>query len=127
MKNESFSLQARYNSFGYAFKGLKLLFSSEHNARIHLLITAFTIAACVFLKPTQLELIAVIFCIGLVFITELINTAIEKMADFVEPEHDERIGPIKDLAAAAVLVAALVSVAVGLLVFVPKLRPILNL
>ena len=121
MKNESFSLQARFNSFGYAIKGLKLLFASEHNARIHLLVTVISIGACVLLKPSSLELIAVIFCVGLVFITELINTAIEKIADFVEPEHNEKIGAIKDLSAAAVLVAALVSVAVGLIIFLPKL------
>ena len=62
--------------------------------------------------------------IGFVFAMELINSAIENLADVISPDKDDRIKRIKDLAAAAVLFSAFISVVVGLIIFLPK---ILNL
>ena len=108
-------------SFRYAFDGLKTLFSEEHNAWIHLVATIVVITAGLLLKINRFEWIAIGFCIGLVFILELINSAIERLSDVVLPEKNESIKKVKDLAAAAVLFGAIISVVVGLLIFLPKL------
>ena len=67
------------------------------------------------------ELLALVFAIGFVWVAEMFNTCIERMLDFVSPERHPEIKFIKDLAAGAVLVAALVSVIVAIVVFIPKL------
>ena len=63
--------------------------------------------------------------IGMVFAAEIFNSSVERIADFLTTEHDERIGKIKDLAAAAVLVCAITAVAVALFIFVPKVVALL--
>ncbi|MBU0696808.1 MAG: diacylglycerol kinase family protein [Bacteroidetes bacterium] len=121
MTNKKFSLLDRIKSFPYAFNGLKILFKEEHNARVHLFIAIFAILAGFILKISAIEWVAVILVIGLVFITEIINTSIENIADFISPEKHPKIKVIKDLAAAAVILSAIVSVMIGLLIFLPKL------
>lgn len=116
-----FSIKSRIKSFGYAINGLKHMFHTEHNARIHGVLAVLVFILCLILKPCTYELIAIVFCIALVFITELLNTAIEKLADYVEPEWSDAVGMVKDLAAAAVLLAAIASLIIGAIIFVPKL------
>jgi diacylglycerol kinase len=121
MKTEKpFSVLTRLKSFVYAFNGLRVLFQEEHNARIHVLAAVGVVVASIAFRISALEWIAVVFAIGLVFIMEIVNTVVENLADFIAPERNERIGRIKDLSAAAVLVGALASFAVGLIVFLPK-------
>lgn len=121
MKKTQFSIQKRLLSFKYAFNGLFILIKEEHNARIHLLAAVFPIALSLILQITKLEWLAIILCIGLVITTEIINSAIENLCDFVSPEKHEMIKRIKDLSAAAVLVAAIIAVFIGAVVFIPKL------
>nr|MBC7613131.1 diacylglycerol kinase family protein [Pseudopedobacter sp.] len=121
MTNKKFSLLDRIKSFSYAFNGLKILFKEEHNARVHLFIAILAILAGLILKISAIEWVAVILVIGLVFITEIINTSIENIADFISTERHPKIKVIKDLAAAAVILSAIVSVIIGLLIFLPKL------
>lgn len=121
MIQQKFSLRKRLNSFKYAFNGLRILFNEEHNARIHLLATLLVIFLGFFYKISNLEWVSILLSIGLVFSMEIINTAIENLADFVSPERNEKIKKVKDLAAAGVLVSAVVALFVGLLIFVPKL------
>ena len=73
------------------------------------------------LKINSKEWSLIIIAIGIVFITELLNTAIEKLSDFVEPEWNDMIGEIKDYGAAAVLTAAIVSFILGSIVFLPRI------
>lgn len=111
----------RLQSFGYAFKGIYLLVTSETNSSIQLLVAiVVTIAGFVF-KISTTEWIAQIFAIALVMSLEGINTAIEKIVDFVHPEHHQKIGHIKDIAAGAVLIAALAAITIGGLIYLPKL------
>lgn len=121
MQHSQFSLSKRLKSFTYAFNGLRILIKEDHNARIHLFATIVVIAAGFFFEISLLEWIAVSFAIGFVIVLEIVNSAIESIADFISPAHDERIKKIKDLAAAAVLVAAITAVVVGVIVFLPKL------
>ncbi|MEE1203148.1 MAG: diacylglycerol kinase family protein, partial [Bacteroidales bacterium] len=68
-----------------------------------------------------LEWTVVVICIAMVISAEIINSSLERMADFVQPEKDNRIKEIKDLGAAAVLVCAIASVIVGIIIFLPKI------
>jgi diacylglycerol kinase len=121
MKQSTFSIQKRFKSFGYAFKGLSILIREEHNAGIHLIAAISVMIAGFFLRISTMEWIGVVLAIGLVITLEIINSVIENIADFVSPEKNEMIGKIKDLSAAGVLVGAITSLIVGLIVFVPKL------
>jgi diacylglycerol kinase len=121
MKNKAFSISKRLKSFVFAFNGLKILFSEEHNARLHLIAAILVISASIFYKLNTYEWIAVIFSIGIVFIAEIFNTAIENIADFLTTEKNEKIKIIKDLSAAAVLISALTSFTIGLIIFLPKI------
>ena len=79
-----------------------------------------TIAGFYF-KLSTWEWVAQTFAIGLVLACEGLNTAIEKLCDFIKPEKDARIGRIKDIAAGGVTFAALAAVIVGLIIYLPKL------
>jgi len=125
---KKFSFLDRIKSFKYAFTGFSNLFKNEHNARVHLVLTLVVILLGVLLKINSIEWSLIVMAIGIVFIAELLNTAIEKLADFVEPNTNKTIGEIKDYGAAAVLTAALVSIVLGSIVFIPKLiQLVLNL
>ena len=119
-KKENFSIKKRLQSFRFAIKGIKNLIINEHNARIHLTALLVVIGLGLFLKLELMEWVAITIVSGIVILTELINTAIENLADIVEPKWNEKIGKIKDYSAGAVLVAAIVSVIVGGIIFIPK-------
>ncbi len=118
---KKFSIKERIKSFGYAFAGMRTLFLEEHNAYLHVLGMVVAIGMGLFLGLSRLEWVAIVICIGSVFAMELLNSSIEALADHVNPEYHNQIKKVKDLAAAAVLVVAMMSVVVGLLVFLPKL------
>ncbi|MCG6187723.1 diacylglycerol kinase family protein [Maribellus maritimus] len=121
MKNhKKFSFPGRIQSFVYAFRGLKIFAKEEHNFRIHLLATILVIVSGLFAQLSCFEWLALIFAIAFVIITEILNTAVENLADFVSPGQNEKIGKVKDIAAAAVLVAAIVAVTTGGFIFLPR-------
>jgi diacylglycerol kinase (ATP) len=120
-KDKPFSFRARARSFKYAFDGIINFFKAEHNALIHLLATIIVLTLAILLRVSELEMIALILAIGFVWVAELLNTAIEKIMDFISTEQHPNIKFIKDISAAAVLVSACVAIAVGCFVFIPKL------
>ena len=126
-KKENFSIKKRLKSFRFAIKGIKNLIINEHNARIHLTALLVVIGLGLFLKLELMEWVAITIVSGIVMLTELINTAIENLADIVEPKWNEKIGKIKDYSAGAVLVAAIVSVIVGGIIFIPKFLALFKL
>jgi diacylglycerol kinase (ATP) len=119
-KNKIFSLKERSKSFKYAFDGVKTFFREEHNARIHLAATIAVIGLSFIFPVSRMEAIALTFAAGFVWIAEIFNTAIEKMADFISTEKSPAIKTIKDLSAAAVLIAALIAVITACFIFIPK-------
>lgn len=121
MEQEKFSVKKRIKSFSYAFAGLKVLFKEEHNARIHAVATLLVVAAGILFRITAREWIAVVLCIGMVISAEAVNSSIERCADFVKQERDDRKRDIKDLGAAAVLVCAIAAAVVGCIIFIPYL------
>lgn len=117
--NKRFSLIERVKSFGYAIKGIKAVFWAEHNFRIHLLATVIVIGLGLYFNIESSEWLWLILAIALVLVSETFNTALEKLVDLAEPDHDPLAGKIKDIAAGAVLVAAVASLAIGIIVFWP--------
>lgn len=114
-------LAARVRSFGYAIKGIMTLVGTQPHARLHLLATIVVVAAAWTVRLRRWEWVAILLCIGMVWMAEALNTAIEFLADEVTLERRERIGKAKDVAAGGVLIAALVSITVALLVFMNHL------
>lgn len=125
MKNKKFSITKRLKSFVFAFNGLKILFKEEHNSRIHLIATIIVIFVSIFFELNTFEWIAIIFSIGLALSAEIINTAIENIANFLTIENNNKIKIIKDLSAAAVLISALTAFTIGLIIFLPKIKTII--
>ena len=91
MKQQGFSIHKRFKSFVYAFNGLKILINEEHNSRIHLVAAIVVVIAGYFFKLSALEWMAVVFANGLVIVLEIINSAIENMADFISPGINDQI------------------------------------
>lgn len=107
-------------SFKFAFQGIQNLVKSENNARFHLLVTIIIIPIGVFLGLASIEWAIILTQIGLVWAAEAFNTAIEKLCDYVSPQHQVLIGKVKDLAAAGVLFVTIVAITVGLIIFGSK-------
>ena len=116
-----FSLVARARGFGYAWRGLVYLATTQHNAWIHLAVAALVIAAAVHFRIDRWELAWLILAIGLVLAAEAMNTAVEVLADTLAPDFNPGIGRAKDVAAGAVLILALTAALIGILVFLPHL------
>lgn len=108
-------------SFKYAFAGVRALFRSENNARVHFLAAVAAVFLGTILKLTAVEWALVALCIGGVWGAEAFNTALEKLCDLVSPDIHPQIKAVKDLAAAGVLLLVLGAVVVGIVVFIPKL------
>ena len=121
MKSNKFSMKSQLGSFRFAFKGLSSLLKNEHNSRIHLVAALFSITMGIILKLNPIEWSLLIIVIGAVFITELINSSLESLADLIDPDRNEMIMKAKDYSAAAVLISAIVAVIAGGLIFIPKL------
>jgi diacylglycerol kinase len=120
MTPNKFSLKSRLGSFRFAVNGLLLLLKNEHNSRIHLLAAIIAIVMGIIMKIDHYEWSLLIIVIGAVFLTELLNSSIESLADLIDPEFNELIMRAKDYSAAAVLMSAIVAIVVGGLIFIPK-------
>lgn len=115
-------LKARIQSFRHAFQGIATLISTQAHARLHLLATVIVIGAGIRLHLRRWEWVAVLLCIGMIWLGEALNTALEFLADEVTMERRELIGKAKDVAAGGVLIASLTAVAVAGMVFLNHLR-----
>ena len=108
-------------AFACAFCGVGESMSTQRNFKVHIAFAAAAVIAAWALGITPIEWIAVVGCIGAVFALETLNTGIEAVVDLVSPEWNRLAKTAKDCAAGAVLVAALTSVIVGCIVFIPRL------
>jgi len=102
-----------------AFQGIWTLIHNERNFRFHLLATLTVIIACFFFNVEKSEWLAVFLCIGLVLSVEALNTSIEYICDLVYPERHPKVKMIKDVSAAAVLLAAIIALITGCIIFIP--------
>ncbi len=114
-------IKKRLASFRYAIQGIALLLKETPNAHIHFFAAILAIILGVLFGISVAEWLAVLIVIGLVFALEAINTSIETLADFACKERNESIKKVKDLAAAGVLLASIAALAVGVVIFLPKI------
>ena len=108
-------------SFKYAIQGFKIAFLNEFKIRLHSAIVVVVVIGGLLLNLSILEWISVVISMGIVLITELINTSIETLSDTLHPDVSEGIKNTKDIAASAVLIASTTALVIGLIVFIPYL------
>lgn len=116
-----FSIRERLKSFVYAAKGIAHLCKTEHNFRIHLAATVLVIGLGAWFGLSRTEWLWLVLAIGFVLVAEAFNSAIERLVDLKQPDHDPKAGLIKDLAAGAVLLAAITAAFIGGIIFWPYL------
>ena len=104
----------------YALRGIGFMLQ-ERNARLLLAVTVAVVAGASWLGLSRLEWCAALAALALVWIAETLNTAVERLTDLVSPEYHPLAGKVKDVAAAAVLMAMLAAISIGLVVFGPRL------
>ncbi len=105
---------------GFALKGAIKLITTEHSVMVQSSLAVALIVAGFYFNISHTEWMFQTLAIGLVLSIEGLNTAVEKVADFIHPEFHERIGFIKDIAAGAVFFAAMTAIAIGLIIYIPK-------
>jgi len=118
-KDNSF-FTGRLKSIGFALKGAYKLITTEHSIMVQFSIAILLVIAGFYFHISREEWMIQTLAFGLVLGIESLNTAVEKIADFIHPEFHDRIGFIKDIAAGAVMFAATAAIVVGLLIYVPK-------
>jgi diacylglycerol kinase len=114
-------LQARILSFGHAFRGWWYVIRTQHNSWIHAFATFVVILLGIGLKLPLRDWAVLFLAIGMVWMAEFINTALEVVVDLASPGQHPLAKAGKDVGAAAVLIAALISVIVGFLILGPPL------
>ncbi len=119
-------LSSRLRSFGHAFRGLKILLQTQQNARIHAAATVLVLAAGALLRISLAEWALIALAVAGVWATEALNTSIEFLVDLTSPDLHPLAAKAKDVAAGAVLVAAIGSLIVGVLVFGPHVLKLLH-
>src|SRR5919202_2347155 len=108
------------DSFNYAFEGIIHVLRTQRNMRIHFLIAFVVLILALVVNVTKLELIALLISVTFVLIAEMLNTAVEAAIDIATTSFDPMAKLSKDIAAGAVLIAAMNAVVVGYLVFAGK-------
>lgn len=119
-------MKKRIDSFKYAFRGIAEGFKGQWNIKIHFLFALAAIALSYYLELRTSRFCIILLCCGAVISIELINTAIEKLCDLVEPNKNEKVRVIKDISAGAVLIVSIVSLIIGLIIFVPKIMQLVT-
>lgn len=125
-EKRAFSLVKRGKSFAYAGRGILIFVKTTHNAWLHGAILLGAVALGLYFGINRIEWLFVILAAGLVFSAEAFNTAIEIDIDLTSPEYHPFARDTKDVAAGAVLIAAVAAAAIGLTVFVPHVLTLID-
>ncbi|MEE9452877.1 MAG: diacylglycerol kinase family protein [Paracoccaceae bacterium] len=115
-------LCARWKSLSHAGAGLAFILKTQPNARIHLAATVLVVIAAILLHVSHQDWRWLILAIALVWVAEILNTAIEYLCDIVMPGPSEKVKRSKDIAAGAVLICAIAAAIIGIMVFFPYIR-----
>ena len=107
-------IRGRRNSFQYAFAGIKYVLKTQKNAWLHLAATVIVVAVSLWLRIERIEWMAILLVIGLVWMAEFMNTALEVIVDLASPEKHPLAKVGKDVGAASVLIAAILAIIIGL-------------
>jgi diacylglycerol kinase (ATP) len=124
-ENKRFSIVSRIKSANNAWRGIRIFMKSTHNAWMQLFFSILAIYLGFILGISSVEWILIIFAIGFVILAETINTAIEIDIDLTSPNYHPYARDTKDVAAGAVLITVFMAGIVGLIIFLPKLLPLL--
>ena len=117
-----FKAQGFYNTFKNARKGFRIVLKSELNLRIHVAIAILVLFVATIMQFSAIEFCILLFVIGLVIVSEMLNTAIEFTLDSIyHNRYSRMVGMAKDISAGAVMFATIVSILVGLILFGSKL------
>ena len=119
--NKRFSFIRRIKSANFALRGIIIFLKTTHNAWLHLFFGVLAVYMGFLLRISTVEWALVVLAIGLVLLSEAFNTAIEIDIDLTSPEYHPYARDTKDVAAGAVLLASIISVIVGLVIFLPKI------
>lgn len=111
----------RIKSVGFALKGAWILLTSEGSIQLQFFIAIAVTGAGWYFGITTTEWILQLMAIGLVMGIEGVNTAVEKLSDYVQPEQDPRIGRLKDISAGAVFLASFFATIIGLIIYIPRI------
>jgi diacylglycerol kinase len=121
MINRKGFLRSRIKSIRDALSGVRFALLTQKNMWIHLVATGIVVIMGFWFGISLTEWTLLTLTISIVFVAETVNTAIEKLSDCITTDYDKNIGVVKDVAAGAVLLAAIFAVVIGLLVFIPYL------
>lgn len=113
------SLKKEMKRFKDAAHGIAVFFKEGEHAKFHLFASLLVLCAGIFFQVSKYEWMLLLFCIAIVLITEALNTAVELLGDMVHKEIHPKMRKIKDMAAGAVLIAAICAAIVGLIIFIP--------
>lgn len=117
--------QALNKTFITAFNGISYFFKTERNGKIQAFVAAFVLLMGFYFSLSSIEWIFILLCIGTVLALEMMNSALEHLCNLVHYEYHPVIKTIKDVAAGAVLFASIISVIIGLIIFLPKISALL--
>ena len=120
-KNKDGFIKRRLKGVGYALKGILILATTEDSIKAQFFIGLFAVILGFAFNISATEWMIQLTVTGLVLVAEALNTAVEKIADFIHPEYHNKIGTIKDVAAGAAGFAAIISLIVGSIIYVPKI------
>ena len=124
-RKKKYSIIRLIKSFGYAIRGIVDTYQTEQNMLIHTIISIIVILMSIYFKISKIEICIIVLTIALVVSLELVNTAIENVVDMSMPNIHPLAKIAKDTASGAVLVAALASIIIGLIIFLPKVLALL--
>ncbi len=116
------SIKRLTKSFNYAFRGLFKILKEEKNLQYQLVCGIIAVTVACYFNVNREEWMFLVVVIFLVFLTETLNSAVERVADALKPRLDNYVKEIKDIMAGAVLFASLVAIIIGLIIFIPYIK-----
>lgn len=121
MERKKWKNKNLWTAFKHSLDGIKYTFQEEVSLKIQFVIAILAITLAVFFKLSIIKFAILFIAIGFVLFAELINTSIEVMLDLYSQEYNEKIKLAKDIASGAVLVTAIISIAIGISLFLPEI------
>nr|AOE11057.1 diacylglycerol kinase [uncultured bacterium] len=123
MKNAKDSfIRGRLRSLKFAFKGAWLLLTTEDSIKVQVFMAVIVTVMGFYFDISNIEWMLQFIAIGMVLVAEALNTAVEKIADFVHPDFHAKIGFIKDIAAGAPTFAGIISLILAGFIYIPKIN-----
>lgn len=111
----------RWKSLTYACQGIWWLLKTESQFKFHFGLAFLTCILGISYNISNTEWLVQTLIISFILSAEALNTAVEKLADFVEPKHNKSIGRIKDMGAAGVFIGVIAAIVIALIIYIPKI------